>query len=72
MVAPPHPTDPRVPVPLYTASGGYVHTVLVLPFILKPDVILWGNRYFVLRIQDGEAFGYYEGFVAIAMEPDPT
>lgn len=46
-------------VKLYTRTGGYVTTVLVPVFTPRAEVIVWGQRTFVLRL-DGQ---YYEGMM---------
>ena len=44
-------------VTLYTRDGREVTQVTMPPFLYPPEVILWGERYFVRR-DDGR---YYEG-----------
>ena len=34
-------------VMLYTRDGGYVATVLTVPFQLMPEMLNWGQRFFV-------------------------
>jgi hypothetical protein len=50
-------------IDLLTGSGEFVAKAKVLSFLRPPEVILWGERFFVQR-EDGK---YYEGFVAFAM-----
>lgn len=45
-----------IEVTLYTREGQEVTQVTMPPFLIPPEVILWGSRYFVLR--DGR---YIEG-----------
>ena len=52
-------TKTLLKIRLYTMLGEYVHTVKVLPLIVRmPEIITWGQRTFVLR-EDGN---YYEAF----------
>jgi hypothetical protein len=36
-----------IEVKLYTRDGHYVSTVLIPPFQKMPEVILWGERFFL-------------------------
>lgn len=54
-------------VRLLTAAGEFVHEALILPFLIAPEVILWGSRIFVYRSavdKDGmKTWNYHEGLL---------
>lgn len=54
-----------IEIKLYTKSGGYVETVYIPPFNEMPDVIIWGERFFVLF--NTENLEYRECFAATAV-----
>ena len=51
-------------VKLYTRDGGFVADIVTLPFKLMPEVIMWGQRFFVhdLFKDTTETYGYTEAF----------
>lgn len=48
---------------LFTKEGNYVATVKVAPFLMKPDVLVWGDRMF--QYKDGQ---YLECFAVYVQE----
>jgi hypothetical protein len=36
-------------VDLFTHDGLFVSTVPILPFIVLPEILIWGSRFFILR-----------------------
>jgi hypothetical protein len=55
---------------LYTNNGGFVATVQTPPWKFKPELLMWGERFFLLR-QDGnytEASGSF--FVPPPIRPE--
>lgn len=54
-----------IDVDLFVKTGEYVTTVKMPPFKTMPDAILWGERFFIRRDDDGK---YYEGFVHCVVE----
>ena len=58
-------SDPRIDVDLLTRDGSHVTTVKLPPFQVPPEIIRWGERFFV-RCQDGT---YREGLVWVADAP---
>lgn len=50
-------------VPLYTSDGRHVENVRILPYKHMPEVILWGERVFVMR----DDKKYYEGFCHVVL-----
>lgn len=40
-------------VKLFTRDGGFVHEAEVPPFLTPPDLIIWGERFFVVPDVDG-------------------
>ncbi len=63
-------------ITLYTASGLHeVTTVAVPPFHVWPEIIAWGERFFVLQNVPSESVPprYHEGLVYVVLPPaDPT
>lgn len=48
-----------IDIVLYTHDGAVVTTVKCPPFLILPEALLWGSRFFIRRDDDK----YYEGFV---------
>ena len=57
-------------IQLFTRSGDFVHKAEVLPFVLMPEVMMWGSRIFVRNIfkDTTECFGYTEACPFVIME----
>lgn len=51
-------------VKLFTRDGGFVADIVTLPFQLMPEVILWGERFFMRNVSfdSGQGYGYTEAF----------
>lgn len=54
-------TDRGMVLNLYTRDGAFVVTVTTLPWKTPPEVLVWGERVFVLR-GDGK---WYEGLAVV-------
>jgi len=53
-------------IQLLTAAGELVHEAAILPFLIAPEVILWGTRVFVFRgsvERDETVWRYHEGLL---------
>lgn len=60
-----------VRVRLETGDGQFVSDVLVMPFKVAPDVVLWGSRYFQLHQENPATYRECFATVAFSDQNDP-
>lgn len=60
-----------IQVRLETAQGDYIADVEVLPYPKSPDMLLWGERFFIYRGGKNGQECFREGFCCISFTETP-
>lgn len=60
-----------IKVPLFTSKGEYVITAIIPAFLTPPDVLVWGVRTFLHRLETPmQKEGYFECFTVGVVETE--